>query len=88
MNNNNNNNNNNDNNNLGDLNNYLFDEMKRLNDKDLKGDELKNEILRAKSITDVAAKIVDNANLVLNAEKFKAETLGRSTVQTSKLLEG
>ena len=79
---------NNDNNNLGDLNNYLFDEMKRLNDKDLKGDELKNEILRAKSITDVAAKIVDNANLVLNAEKFKAETLGRSTVQTSKLLEG
>ena len=83
-----NNNNNNDNNNLGDLNNYLFDEMKRLNDKDLKGDELKNEILRAKSITDVAAKIADNANLVLNAEKFKAETLGRSTVQTSKLLEG
>ena len=83
-----NNNNNNDNNNLGDLNNYLFDEMKRLNDKDLKGDELKNEILRAKSITDVAAKIVDNANLVLNAEKFKAETLGRSTVQTSKLLAG
>ena len=83
-----NNNNNNDNNNLGDLNNYLFDEMKRLNDKDLKGDELKNEILRAKAITDVAAKIVDNANLVLNAEKFKAETLGRSTVQTSKLLEG
>lgn len=79
---------NNDNNNLGDLNNYLFDEMKRLNDKDLKGDELKNEILRAKSITDVASKIVDNANLVLNAEKFKAETLGRSTVQTSKLLEG
>ena len=76
------------NNNLGDLNNFLFNEMKRLDNKDLKGDELKDEILRAKSITDVAAKIVDNANLVLNAEKFKAETLGRSTVETSKLLEG
>lgn len=75
-------------NNLGDLNNYLFNTLKRLDDKNLKGDELKNEILRAKSITDVASKIVDNANLVLNAEKFKAETLGRSTVQTSKLLEG
>ena len=74
-------------NNLGDLNNYLFNTLKRLDDKNLKGDELKDEILRAKSITDVAAKIVDNANLVLNAEKFKAETLGRSTVQTSKLLE-
>ena len=74
--------------NLGDLNNYLFNTLKRLDDKNLKGDELKDEILRAKSITDVAAKIVDNANLVLNAEKFKAETLGRSTVQTSKLLEG
>ena len=75
-------------NNLGDLNNYLFNTLKRLDDKNLKGDELKDEILRAKSITDVAAKIVDNANLVLNAEKFNAETLGRSTVQTSKLLEG
>ena len=75
-------------NNLGDLNNYLFNTLKRLDDKNLKGDELKDEILRAKSITDVASKIVDNANLVLNAEKFKAETLGRSTVQTSKLLEG
>ena len=75
-------------NNLGDLNNYLFNTLKRLDDKNLKGDELKDEILRAKSITDVAAKIVDNANLVLNAEKFKAESLGRSTVQTSKLLEG
>ena len=75
-------------NNLGDLNNYLFNTLKRLNDKNIKVDELKDEILRAKSITDVASKIVDNANLVLNAEKFKAETLGRSTVQTSKLLEG
>ena len=73
---------------LGDLNNYLFNTLKRLDDKNLKGDELKDEILRAKSITDVAAKIVDNASLVLEAEKFKAETLGRSKVEPSKLLEG
>lgn len=73
---------------LGDLNNHLFAELERLGDEELKGDELKEEIARAKSVTDVAAKIVDNANTVLNAEKFKAETLGKSKIETPKMLEG
>lgn len=73
---------------LGDLNNHLFAEIERLGDENLEGDKLQAEITRAKAVADIATKIVDNASLVLEAEKFKAETLGRSTVQTSKLLEG
>ena len=73
---------------LGDLNNHLFAEIERLGDENLEGDKLQAEITRAKAVADIATKIVDNANLVLNAEKFKAETLGRSQVNTSKLLEG
>lgn len=73
---------------LGDLNNHLFAEMERLGDENLEGDKLQVEISRAKALADIASKIVDNASLVLEAEKFKAETLGRSKVEPSKLLEG
>ena len=73
---------------LGDLNNHLFAEMERLGDENLEGDKLQVEISRAKALADIASKIVDNASLVLEGEKFKAETLGRSKVEPSKLLEG
>ena len=73
---------------LGDLNNHLFEQLERLNDEELKGEELKEEIVRAKSITDIAAKIIDNANTVLQAKKLQAETLGRSSVTIPKMLEG
>jgi hypothetical protein len=72
---------------LGDLNNHLFEQLERLNDEELKGEELKEEIVRAKSITDIAAKIIDNANTVLQAKKLQAETLGRSSVTIPKMLE-
>ena len=73
---------------LGDLNNHLFAELERLSDEDLNGDALKEEISRAKLVTNVAERIIDNANTILEAEKFKAETLGRSMVEPSKMLEG
>ena len=63
---------------LGDLNNHLFAELERLSDEELKNEDLKEEIMRAKSVTEIASRIIDNANTVLEAEKFKAETLGRS----------
>lgn len=71
---------------LGDLNNHLFEQLERLNDDDLKGEELKEELMRAKSITDVAAKIIDNANTILDAKKFQADALGRSQVNMPALL--
>lgn len=54
-------------NSLTDLNLHLFEQLERLNDEDLQGEELEKEINRSKAITDVAGKIIDNGNLVLKA---------------------
>ena len=72
---------------LGDLNNHLFAQLERLGSEELEGDELKEEILRAKAVTDIAGEIIDNANTVLNVMKFQAETLGRSSISVPKILE-
>ena len=72
---------------LGDLNNHLFAQLERLGSEELEGDELKEEILRAKAVTDIAGEIIDNANTVLNVMKFQAETLGRSSISIPKMLE-
>lgn len=73
---------------LGDLNLHLFAELERLGEEELKGEELKEEIERAKAITSVANQIISNANTVLQAKKFQAETSGRESVTSSKMLEG
>lgn len=52
---------------LVNLNDHLFETLERLNDEDLTGDKLVEEINRSKAITDVASKIIDNGNLVLKA---------------------
>lgn len=72
---------------LGDLNNHLFMQLERLNEEELKGDDLKEEIMRAKAVTDIASAIIDNANTVLEAKKLQSVTLGRSNVTIPKMLE-
>ena len=72
---------------LGDLNNHLFAQLERLGNEELEGDELKEEILRAKAVTDIAKEIIDNANTVLDVMKFQAEALGRSSISIPKMLE-
>lgn len=72
---------------LGDLNNHLFMALERLGDEELKGDALKEEMERAKSIASISSQIISNANLALQAEKFKAETLGRTKTEMPKMLE-
>lgn len=52
---------------LLDLNDHLFAELERLGDEDLKGDELKEELDRAKALSDVSEKIINNASLMLKA---------------------
>ena len=74
-------------NNLNELNNILFTELERLNNGSLTGEELKDEILRANSITNVSKEIMQNASLMLESVKFQAEYLGRSKTQIPKMLE-
>lgn len=59
---------------LTDLNDHLFVALERLNDEDIKGEDLNAEIQRSRAIAGVAKNIVQNAALVLEAEKFKRDT--------------
>lgn len=56
--------------NLGDLNNHLFAELDRLNNVELEGEKLKDEVVRARAITTVAKAIIDNANTVIQAKQL------------------
>lgn len=61
-------------NDLGALNNYLFEELERLNaDDELVGDNLDREIKRAKAVATIGTTIVNNAKLVLDAKKYATE---------------
>lgn len=72
---------------LIDLNNHLFEQMERLNDEGLKGEELQEEITRAHAITDVSKQIIENADLVFRAEKIRLEYSG-GTAKIPYLLTG
>lgn len=63
------------NNDLNSLNNYLFEELERLNDdEELEKDgALEKELKRAKAIAGVSTAIVNNAKLILDAKKYADE---------------
>lgn len=58
---------------LTDLNNILFEQIERLNDDDLHGDALKQQIKKSRAIESIAGMIIANANTVLKAEKMKMD---------------
>lgn len=72
---------------LGDLNNHLFAQLERLNDEDLVGEKLSEEINRAKSITSVATQIIANGSLVLEAKKIAENSLN-ADIKVPRMLEG
>lgn len=72
---------------LSDLNNHLFAQLERLGDEDIKGEELIEEISRAKAISSVATQIIANGSLVLEAQKL-AETTYNENFKVPKMLEG
>lgn len=72
---------------LGDLNNHLFAEIERLNDEDLKGEALKEEIDRARAVAMIASKIIENGSLVLEAKKLVDDRMNADTT-LPKMLEG
>jgi len=58
---------------LVDLNNHLFEALERMNDVDLDGEDLETEMKRCKTITGLAGAIINNANTILNAQKYATE---------------
>lgn len=58
---------------LLDLNNLMFEAIERLNDDDLEGEALQNEIKRAKSMARLGTVIVNNAAVTLEAMKYVDE---------------
>lgn len=58
---------------LADLNNHLFAQLERLGDENITGDQLDEEIGRARAVTDVAQQIIANANLGLKAQALILE---------------
>jgi len=60
---------------LMDLNNHLFAQLERLDDEELKGDALKEEIERSQAMTGLAREIVGNGALMLKA-RMAAHELG------------
>ena len=55
---------------LSDLNNYLFEQLERLNDDDLSDEQVEREIKKSKAVTDIARTIIDNARVELDAIQF------------------
>lgn len=74
-------------NSLGDLNNHLFAQLERLNDEELTGDKLIEEIHRAKSVTSVAHQIIATGSLVLKAKQLVDDRMDADT-KLPKMLEG
>lgn len=72
---------------LTDLNNYLFAQLERLNEEELEGEKLENEMKRTKAIVSVASAIVDNAHIALQAIKAKDSMQG-TDVKLPEMLEG
>jgi hypothetical protein len=61
---------------LSDLNNHLFVEMERLNNEELKGEALQEEIKRSRALTGIASQIIQNGHLVMRALKVKDDMGG------------
>lgn len=72
---------------LGDLNNHLFAQLERLNDEDMNMETLEMETNRAKAITMIAGKVIDNAKLVLDAKKYMDDAMDAEK-PLPKMLEG
>ena len=54
---------------LSDMNNILFEQLERLNDENITGEDLTAEIERSKALSGIASNIINNAKVQLDAAK-------------------
>lgn len=74
-------------NDLNSLNNYLFEQLERLNDDEEleKNGNLEKELKRSKAIASLSTAIVNNAKLVLDVKKY-ADEVGTTNEKSVLLL--
>ena len=58
---------------MTDLNNYLFEQLERLNDDSMDDEQIEKEIKRSKAVTGVAHTIIENGHLALAVKKHMEE---------------
>lgn len=64
-------------NDLGNLNDYMFEQVERLNELDVSDlDATKAEIARSRALVEVGKTIIENAQTVLDATRFKSDFPG------------
>lgn len=58
---------------LADLNNYLFEQLERLNDDELTDDQLERELKKTGNIVKISEKIIQNGELAFKTMKHMDE---------------
>jgi hypothetical protein len=58
---------------LADLNNYLFEQLERLNDDELTDDQLERELKKTDNIVKISEKIIQNGELAFKTMKHMDE---------------
>jgi hypothetical protein len=58
---------------LADLNNYLFEQLERLNDDELTDDQLERELKKTDNIVKISEKIIQNSELAFKTMKHMDE---------------
>lgn len=77
------------NNGLGDLQNFLFGQLERLDNPDLSPEELKQEISRSEAMAKIAGKAIENAQTVIKAQTmYSRSEVYMPEAERPKMLEG
>lgn len=58
---------------LTNLNETLHEQLERLNNDEMSAEQFETEIKRTKAISDISSQIIDNAKLVLEGAKLRAQ---------------
>lgn len=72
---------------LTDLNNFLFEQLERLNDDSLDSEALEREIRKTDAIVKVSEKIIDNGELAFRAIQHKDKYYGTKGNKLPPMLE-